>query len=83
VRRRARKPDSERPLIRDRDARLYEELAHQIAMEASRNRELTPELREVSRRLHEAIHRRLDAMERNELVRRAAERRRTRRSLPR
>jgi hypothetical protein len=70
-------------VIRDKDARLYEELAHQIAMEAARKRELTPELREVSRRLHEAIHQRLDAMDRNELVRRAAERRRTPRSRPR
>ncbi len=82
MRRRTRKSDAERPLIRDKDARLYEELAHQIAMDASRKRELSPELREVSRRLHAWMHRRLDAMERNEAARRAAERR-TRRLRPR
>ena len=70
-------------MIRDKDARLYEELAHQIAMEASCMPELAPELRQVSQRLHAAIHQRLDAMERNEAIRRGVERRRVRKSRPR
>ena len=63
-------------MIKNKDLRLYEELAHRIAMDAAERRELTPELRDVSRRLHTWIHGRLDAMDRNAAVARAARRRR-------
>ena len=63
-------------MIKNKDLRLYEELAHRIAMDAAERRELTPELREVSRRLHAWVHERLDAMDRMDAVSRAAVRRR-------
>ncbi len=63
-------------MIKSKDLRLYEELAHRIAMDAAERRELTPELREVSRRLHAFVHERLDAMDRLDAVSRAAARRR-------
>ena len=63
-------------MIKSKDLRLYEELAHRLAMDAAERRELTPELRAVSRRLHAWIHDRLDAMDRMDGVARAAARRR-------
>ena len=66
-------------MIKDKNLRLYEELAHRIASDAAKRRELTPELREVSKRLHAWVHERLDAMERNAAVARAAARRRAQR----
>ncbi len=62
-------------MIKDKNLRLFEELAHRAAMEAGKRRELTPELREASRRLHVWVHERLDAMDRMDLVSRAAARR--------
>ena len=66
-------------MIKDKSLRLYEEIAHQVAMDAAERRELTPELREISRRLHAWTHERLDAMERNAAAAGAALRRRARR----
>jgi hypothetical protein len=63
-------------VIKNKDLRLYEELAHRVAMDAAERRELTSELREVSRRLHAWVHERLDAMDRMDAVSRAAARRR-------
>jgi hypothetical protein len=63
-------------LIKNKDLRLYEELAHRVAMDAAERRELTPELREVSRRLHAWIHERLDTMSRMDTMARVAKRRR-------
>ena len=59
-----------------KDLRLHEELAHRIATEAAERRELTPELRGVSQRLHGWIHDRLDALDRNAAVALAVSRRR-------
>lgn len=39
-------------MIKNQNVRLYEALAHDVAMDAAERRELTPELREESRRLH-------------------------------
>lgn len=39
-------------MIKNKNVRLYEALAHEVAMDAAERRELTPELREESRRLH-------------------------------
>jgi len=55
-------------VIKDKNLRLYEQLAHEVAMDASRRRELSPELREASRRLHAWTHERLDAMERLDAI---------------
>ena len=66
-------------MIKDKNLRLYEELAHRAALEAGERRELTPELREVSRQLHAWVHTRLDAMDRTEAVARAVIKRKARR----
>ena len=63
-------------MSRSKDLRLYEELAHQVAMDASERRELTPELSEISRRLHTWLHQRLDGLERAQAARHAAAKRR-------
>lgn len=63
-------------MIKDKNLRLYEELAHRVAMGAAERRELTPELREVSRYLHAWVHQRLDDAERSAAVARAVVRRR-------
>jgi hypothetical protein len=62
-------------VIKNKDLRLYEELAHRIAMDAAERRELTPELREVSRRLHAWVHERLATMDRMDAISRAVARR--------
>ncbi len=63
-------------MIENKDLRLYEELAHRVAMDAAERRELTPELRDTSRRLHAWVHERLDAMDRLDAVTHAGRRRR-------
>jgi hypothetical protein len=51
-------------MIKDKNLRLYEALAHEVAMDAAARRELTDEQREQSRRLHAQTHQRLAELER-------------------
>ena len=53
-------------MIKDKNLRLYEALAHEAAMDAAERRELTPELRAISRQLHGWAHDQIDAYERAE-----------------
>ena len=53
-------------MIQNKNLRLYEALAHEAAMEAAERRELTPELRAISRQLHGWAHGQIDAYERAE-----------------
>jgi len=50
-------------MIKNKNLRLYEALAHEAAMDAAERRELTPELRAISRRLHGWAHAQIDAYE--------------------
>lgn len=50
-------------MIKNKNLRMYEALAHDVAMDAAERRELTPEQREVSRRLLAFAHARLDQLE--------------------
>jgi len=58
-------------MIKNKNLRMYEALAHEAAMDAAARRELTPELRAMSRRLHASVHKRLDALDRADKQRRA------------
>ena len=51
-------------MIKDKNLRLYEALAHEVAMDAAARRELTDEQREQSRRLLAHAHERLAELER-------------------
>jgi hypothetical protein len=51
-------------MIKHKNLRLYEALAHEAAMDAAERRELTPDQREVSRRMLAAAHARLAEMDR-------------------
>ena len=51
-------------MIKDKNLRLYEALAHDVAMDAASRRELTDEQREQSRQLLELTHKRLARLER-------------------
>lgn len=50
-------------MIKNKNLRMYEALAHDVAMDAAARRELTPEQREVSRRMLAYAHARLEQME--------------------
>jgi hypothetical protein len=51
-------------MIKNKNLRLYEALAHEAAMDAAERRELTPELRAISNQLHGWAHAQIDAYER-------------------
>lgn len=51
-------------MIKDKNLKLYEALAHEVAMDAAERRELTDEQREISKRLLAKTHERIGAMER-------------------
>jgi hypothetical protein len=51
-------------MIKDKNLRLYETLAHEVAMDAAAKRELTDEQRELSRQLLAQTHERIAEMER-------------------
>jgi hypothetical protein len=51
-------------MIKDKNLRLYETLAHEVAMDAAAKRELTDEQRELSRQLFAQTHERIAEMER-------------------
>ena len=51
-------------MIKDKNLRLYETLAHEVAMDAAARRELTDDQREESRRLLAYAHGRLAELER-------------------
>jgi hypothetical protein len=51
-------------MINDKNLKLYETLAHEVAMDAATRRELTDEQREISKRLLAKTHERLAALER-------------------
>ena len=51
-------------MIKDKNLRLYEALAHEVAMDAAAQRELTDEQRAESRRLLAHAHERLAEIER-------------------
>ncbi len=57
-------------MIKDKNLRLYETLAHEAAMDAAERRELTPELRAISQRLHGWAHEQIDAYDRADARRR-------------
>ena len=51
-------------MIKNKSLRVYEQLAHEAAMDAAERRDLTPNQRDISRRMHELAHARLQEMER-------------------
>jgi hypothetical protein len=51
-------------MIKDKNLKLYETLAHEVAMDAAAKRELTDEQRELSKRLLTGTHERLAQLER-------------------
>lgn len=51
-------------MIKNKSLKLYEQLAHEAAMDAAERRELTPAQRDISRRMHELAHTRLQEIER-------------------
>lgn len=51
-------------MTKNKNVRLYEALAHEAAMDAAERRELTPDQREVSRRMLAFAHARLADMDR-------------------
>jgi hypothetical protein len=51
-------------MIKDKNLKLYETLAHEVAMDAAERRELTDEQREISKRLLAKTHERIADMER-------------------
>jgi len=51
-------------MIKNKSLKLYEQLAHEAAMDAAERRELTPSQRDISRRMHELAHARLQEIER-------------------
>lgn len=51
-------------MINDKNMKLYETLAHELAMDAATRRELTEDQREISKRLLAKTHERLAALER-------------------
>jgi hypothetical protein len=51
-------------VIKDKNLRLYEALAHEVAMDAAVRRELTDDQRAESRRLLAHVHERLAELER-------------------
>jgi hypothetical protein len=52
-------------MIKDNNLRMYEALAHEVAMDAAARRELTNEQRQESRQLLAFAHERLAEMERS------------------
>ena len=51
-------------MIKDNNLKLYETLAHEVAMDAAERRELSDEQREISKRLLGKAHERIAEMER-------------------
>lgn len=51
-------------MLKNKTLRMYEALAHDVAMDAAERRELTLEQREVSRRMLAFAHARLEEMDR-------------------
>jgi hypothetical protein len=51
-------------MIKDKNVKLYETLAHEVAMDAATKRELTDEQRDISKKLLAKAHERVSEMER-------------------
>jgi sialic acid synthase SpsE len=51
-------------MIKDKNLKLYEALAHEVAMDAAERRELTDDQREISKRLVAKTHERIAEAER-------------------
>jgi dsDNA-binding SOS-regulon protein len=51
-------------MFKDKNLKLYETLAHEVAMNAAERRELTDEQREISKRLLAKMQERIAEMER-------------------